>query len=318
MNEWEESWTASDYPKVDTSNTIWTDNSIPCGFIQDFQISPEQITPSSTSQGGDIDFGEIIVQAFDGSSNMRNDSDLLPIGRRRSVSLQLELSALLGEMQKYLHMLKTYHVSESPQAEDALNDYPIGEALYLLRRFCELQDRIRETGQSPAWPQSAIDPDMVAALVIVTCYITMMRILHTLFGHLEHYLAQISPESAARAHKNVAEHCRSLRLGELTPVNDVCVRTREATGALLNALRGMDLAIGTPHEKPWAVDEMDDVADTAMEAAEDGLTVNLLKEENISSKIDEERKTLCAKISEVERHLDRLLNSTVDGQMTIT
>ncbi|KAI0904206.1 hypothetical protein F4824DRAFT_465903 [Ustulina deusta] len=320
INAWrEESWTTSSCPSIDTLNSIWTDNSIiPCGFVEDFQISQTQMTPSSMNRRGDIDFGGIFFQAFDGSTNMKKDPNSLPMGRRKSACLQLELSALLGEMQKYLHMLKTYHVSENQLPEDALNDYPIGEALYLLQRFCELQGRIRETGESPTWPQNAIDPDMVAALVIVTCYITMMRILYTLFGHLEQYLAQISLESAARARKSVAENCRGLRLGELTTVNDVCVRTREAVGALRNALRSMDLAIGTSHEKPWAACGMDDMTDNNETVAlKDGLTINLLKEEAISSKIDDERTTLHAKILKVEQHLNRLLNCAADGQTAI-
>ncbi|KAJ2995921.1 hypothetical protein NUW58_g1139 [Xylaria curta] len=315
MNEWRETpWTNSNL------NNMWTDKSLPVssgGFIQDFQMPQGPMTPSSLSRSEDLDFGDMILQTIDENTSTWQASSSPPNGG--GVCPQLELSALLGEMQKYLHMLKIYHVSENRPPEDALNDYPIGEALYLLRRFCELQERVRPTGRSPSWTQSPIDPDMVAALVIVTCYMTMMRILRALFSHLEQYLSQITPETAMKARKNLAEHCRSLKLGELTPVNNVCVRTREAVGTLLSALRGMDMAIGTYHKMPWAADEMDDVTDCPAEntAREDGLTVNLLKEENISSKIDKDKTLLYAKILEVERHLDRLLNCSAGGQTAI-
>lgn len=318
IDEWrEECWAISDCAMADASSNIWTDNGIPLtnsDLLQDFSMSHTQMTPYNLGRHESVEFGEMVLQAIDRGSGRKHDPN-----QGRNASFQLELSALLGEMQKYLHLLKVYYASDNRYPEDALNNYPIGEALYLLRRFCELQKRIGEAGHSPAWPQNTIDPDMVASLVIITCYITMMRILQTLFGHLEQYLTQMGPGSMTRARKSVAEHCRGLRLGELTPANDVCAQTREAVSALLNALRGMDSAIGTPHEQPWAADEMDDVADSIAEAVslESGLTVNLLREESISNRVEEERKMLHRSIAEVEQHLDRLLNSSVDGPMAM-
>lgn len=318
IDEWrEECWAISDCTMADASSNIWADNNMPLtnsGLLQDFPVSHTQMAPYNLDRHESIEYSEVVLQSTDRGSGRKHD----PI-QGRSASFQLELSALLGEMQKYLQLLKVYYASDNRYPEDALNNYPIGEALYLLQRFCELQKRIGEVGHSPTWPQNTIDPDMVASLVIVTCYITMTRILQTLFGHLKQYLTQMGPESMTRVRKSVTEHCRGLRLGELTPANDVCAQTREAVSTLLNALRVMDSAIGTPHEQVWAGDEMDDVADSIAETVslEGGLTVNLLREENISNRVDEERKMLHGNIAEVEQHLDRLLNCSVDGPMAM-
>ncbi|GAP89765.1 putative Zn -C6 fungal-type DNA-binding domain [Rosellinia necatrix] len=325
MSEWgEESWTiggVGDGPGADTLSSIWADANIPItttALVPHFPISQPPTTPFGISPSESLEFGEIILQTVDPSTCAKKDFNQTPMDK--CVSPQLELSALLGEMQRYLHMLKLYYVSDSRLPEEALNNYPIGEALYLLQRFCELQGRIREVSQSPTWTQSAVDPDMVASLVIVTCYITMMRISYTLFCHLEHYLTQMSSESAARARTTVPGHCRTLRLGELTPVNDVCVRTREAVGTLLNALRSMDSAIGTPREDAWPTDDSDDMMDTTMTGSRvfgKGLAVDLLREEHISNKIDEEKERLGMKISQVEGLLGRQLNPPAEGRMVM-
>jgi hypothetical protein len=319
-DEWrrEEPWGTSNCPKVDTLDDFWANNAIPInsvGFVEELQMSQTQIRPFNRRSSVDFNFDDIIFPSIDRRGTSSNTSNDSPPPMASGIFLQLELSALLGEMQKYLHTLKTYHVSENRLPEHALNDYPIGEALYLLRRFCELQERIRENASRPStWAaQSAIEPDMVAALVIVTCYLTMIRILHILFGHLDHYLAQISPpESAAGACQGVAEFGRGLRLGELTPINDVCIRTREAVGALLKALGGMDVAIG--NGTTTTADDMDEMSDSITEAVaiEDGLTVHLLKEQSISRKINDGKQGLDSKILEVKRHLYRLLNASTN------
>ncbi|KAI0199933.1 hypothetical protein F4808DRAFT_430860 [Astrocystis sublimbata] len=293
-NEWgEDSWSIG--------SSMWADNT--CGVVQALELIPEHITQTNTSSHNQLRFDELACHDLEGIPDLMQDRSLSGGG----TSLPLELSTLLGEMHTYLHVLEAYHASDNRNSEDALNDYPIGDALYLLRRFCEIQDRVRESDEPAIWPQNSVDTDMVAAtLVTVTCYITMTRVLNTLYGHLEQYLASTSPEPAAKSYMSTSGYYRGMRLKELAPFQSVCARAREATGALLSGLKSMDLVISIPRDQLGSSDGGMISDDGKSPSTEDCLTGALLKEGYISGKIQEERKILCEKIRKIERHFNRL------------
>ena len=270
-------------------NTTWSD------FAQDFPMSQTQEMPTCLNPWDDIEFGQTILQDFD-TTAVAEKVPTSPVEEgERNVSLQRELSTLLGEMQSSLQMLNTYYNSESSSLEDALSNYPIGDTLYLLRRYCDLQGQACETDSS----------DIVVPLIVVTCHITIMRVLDTLFDHMEQYLARITAVSTKRPHNSSAEDYRGLKLRELTDATFIYVRVRGALTALKETLKGMDLPIGISDLSSSVVQEKDGIINRSeTKIFQDDLIIHMAKEKTLYINILNERKILSVKVLRLEQHLD--------------
>lgn len=239
-------WTWCGLDTVPVMNTIatgmqdtWTTSN-----LTDTSSSYVSTNPGSVFQISNAMEDDVILQNCDPSCHPTPESALPQM--TKGVGLQDKLSNLLGEMKEYQRMLIAYHVAKNGLPDHALNGYPIGDALYLMRHFCELQKNLSHTeGERFLSQRDDVHLDIVAAMMIATCYITMIRIIHVLLGHLEHYLAQIKSETFKLDTKNVEVPFRGLKLKDVLSTHHkrVLFWTRSAVDTLQDDLKNMDQAI---------------------------------------------------------------------------
>ncbi|KAI1358635.1 hypothetical protein F5Y08DRAFT_345502 [Xylaria arbuscula] len=285
---------------TDIQDAAWADDNLAyCEFAQYSPMAQTPLTPTDLNPWDHIDFSHTFLQDFDISTVLEKTPVPQAEEGKRNMPLQLELSVLLGEMQNNLQMLKAYYTSEDLSLEDALNNYPIGETLYLLRRFCDLQGHAWETDELLTWLQGTDSSDMVESLILVTCYVMMLRILDTLFDHLEKYLARITSATGP------CNTSRGLKLRELTATTAMCARAREAFNTLKNALKSMNLPKRESHESIAVVSEIGEMFDCReIDTSEDRSTMRMVKENTVCSTIYSERDILCMKMMRLEQQLD--------------
>lgn len=154
------------------------------------------------------------------------------------------LTTLLAEMHSYNNQLSVLHGIE-------LNDYPIGDALFLAQRFgailteLHLSSSYSSPTPSPRHHATGQRPhiDMTTMLLMLSCHMTLTRIYSTVFSDLQSHLSHMPPSGSPpqpRPHTLDMQAYRGLRLGELQAWTDsqwvTTTWTKKAVATLLEAL----------------------------------------------------------------------------------
>ncbi|RAH73846.1 Zn(II)2Cys6 transcription factor domain-containing protein [Aspergillus aculeatinus CBS 121060] len=159
---------------------------------------------------------------------------------------------------------------------DALDNYPIGDALFLSRGFYKVVSAHRGTegGEAEDEPKrfaaSAAEPlpsttafDIPTKLLTLSCYLVLTRIYTAIFTDLYDQLSQLSAmhcsshptrQPSLDPFLEDADMYLGLRLGELqptcgcvdTPVRETATRARKAVAILLGSLEETEAALELP------------------------------------------------------------------------
>ncbi|OGE54824.1 hypothetical protein PENARI_c005G09155 [Penicillium arizonense] len=230
-------------------------------------------------------------------------------------NLLVDLSTLLSKMAHYETQLADLDGSK-------LENYPIGDALFLSKRFYAI---ITDHSHLPTINVSS-DLDMPSRLLTLSCYITQTRIYSAVFAYLREHLSKPSdPCSAHRPthfpHSLMADinAYQGLRLGQLQ-TSCMCVgfetamRTKRAVSMLLDALNDIERALGLPGTFRAAQSQVSremsqgTTVDTVPLFDESVMTG--LENGRWQKKIREEERQLCDKVEDVDYLLRSLLAST--------
>ncbi|EOD46652.1 hypothetical protein UCRNP2_6615 [Neofusicoccum parvum UCRNP2] len=87
--------------------------------------------------------------------------------------------------------------------------------------------------------------DTPTALLILNCYVSMIRIYSALFAHLHEHLHSLVP---ARRHSYADRANPGLKFGELPPTDDGSIRTYTAVRLLLDALQRSEELLDLPND----------------------------------------------------------------------
>ncbi|KAL2861156.1 Zn(II)2Cys6 transcription factor domain-containing protein [Aspergillus lucknowensis] len=135
-----------------------------------------------------------------------------------------------------------------------LDNYPIGDALFLSQRFHAV---LSSQCQTPL-PSARIQMDIPTKLLTLSCYMTLTRIYSLIFGFMQRYLANLSNTHAIYDHTGFAgglmEDIHSYRGLRLSQLQHTCLcggceaatRTKKAVSMLLDALGSVEAALGLP------------------------------------------------------------------------
>jgi hypothetical protein len=159
----------------------------------------------------------------------------------------VDLTALLAKISHYENQLCKLSGGE-------LDNYPIGDALFLSQRFYAI---LSDYGHiSPTDSSSHLD--MPTKLLTLSCYMTMTRIYSSVFGYLHERLSQLpdvhsAHEASRPSHPFMIDmHAyRGLRLGQLQPTcmcagREPATRAKNAVSMLLGSLGSAEGALGLP------------------------------------------------------------------------
>ncbi|OJJ97690.1 hypothetical protein ASPACDRAFT_45787 [Aspergillus aculeatus ATCC 16872] len=195
------------------------------------------------------------------------------------------LTGLLAKMSHYEAQISqssrasSASVSQDHQKHgggDALDNYPIGDALFLSRGFYKVVSAHRGTegGEAEDEPNrfaaSATEPlswtsafDIPTKLLTLSCYLVLTRIYTAIFTDLYDQLSQLSAmhcsshptrQPSLDPFLEDADMYLGLRLGELqptcgcvdTPVRETATRARKAVAILLGSLEETEAALELP------------------------------------------------------------------------
>ncbi|KAF3484358.1 uncharacterized protein GIQ15_03682 [Arthroderma uncinatum] len=161
----------------------------------------------------------------------------------------VDLTALLAKMSHYESQL-------SKLAGGDLDNYPIGDALFLSQRFYT----ILTEHDNVHCITSSSHLDMPTKLLTLSCYMTLTRVYSSVFGYLHERLSQL-PEAHfahdSRRHSAsslIDMHAyRGLRLGQIQPIcacagRESATRVKKAVSMLLGSLGGAEEMLGLPSD----------------------------------------------------------------------
>ncbi|KAK3995853.1 hypothetical protein QBC44DRAFT_388112 [Cladorrhinum sp. PSN332] len=194
----------------------------------------------------------------------------------------IELTTLLAEMSQYENRLSSF---PSTQAH-SLDDYPIGDALFISQRFYAI---IADLTHSSASSSSSFSPNsntmptptssspssphhhsysphhargatststLELVLPILTVYLTLTRIYSSIFTFLLEQLSSSAPHTAScprqQQQKDISHSYRGLRLGQLSKEMCLCAgwdpapRVKNAVAMLLGSLGGAESLLSLP------------------------------------------------------------------------
>ena len=192
------------------------------------------IVPISSSNALDADNGIAV--------DMLAEEDERP-------GLLVELTVLLGEMCPYEKRLLKLSRGE-------LDDYPIGDALFLSHRFHETLSEYSHMSSL----DSATDLTTPTMLIAVSCFMTLIRIYSSIFNHLQEGLSRMLQEHSVNNSLSCAylssnssggadiRSYRGLQLGQLQTIC-LCASwnpTKKAVTMLLKALAGAERRLDLP------------------------------------------------------------------------
>jgi len=153
------------------------------------------------------------------------------IGSSDSNGMVQQLLALLSEMQQRLKMLK-----EGPWQFGSirgLDDYPIGTVLHLSQQFSVivgpfLSEPFNENTSTPSSSSDGTAVDALATLLVLSGYMSLMRIYSIVLGHFQTHLSQMPSHGQSLASSTTSP---TLQLGELP-----CANTAHGLGRIHTAL----------------------------------------------------------------------------------
>ena len=192
--------------------------------VQNFLPSPPDIAPANM----DIDM------------DMETGDKLIPL---------VNLTSLLTKMSHYEKQLTRL------SGTDELDNYPMGDALFLSQHFYSI---LSDYGHPPALTAISPTEDMPTMLLTLSCYMTLTRIYSSVFGYLHsHFSHQADSHSSHNGAINLhspnnfaldTHAYRGLRLCELRPV---CLCSswgpaKKAVSMLLASLGGTEGLLGLP------------------------------------------------------------------------
>jgi hypothetical protein len=233
-------------------------------------------------------------------------------------NLLVDLSTLLSKMAHYEAQLADLDGSK-------LENYPIGDALFLSKRFHAV---LTDQSHIPTIDASS-DLDMPTRLLTLSCYITQTRIYSAVFAYLREHISKPSNPCSAHGpthsphspHSSMADinAYQGLRLGQLQTTCmcigfETVMRTKRAVSMLLDALNDIEQALGMPRS-------FRAVQSQVSREMSQGVTVDTvpLFDESVmvglengrwQKKIREEERQLCDKVEDVDYLLRSLLAST--------
>lgn len=154
-------------------------------------------------------------------------------GSSDSSGMVQQLLALLSEMQQRLKMLK-----EGPWQFGSicgLDDYPIGTVLHLSQQFSVIVDPFLR-GVSESFNENTSTPsssdgtavDGLATLLVLSGYMSLMRIYSIVLGHFQTHLSQMPSHGQSLASSTTSP---TMQLGELP-----CANTAHGLGRIHTAL----------------------------------------------------------------------------------
>ncbi|KAJ5090319.1 hypothetical protein N7532_009003 [Penicillium argentinense] len=246
---------------------------------------------------------------LDFDTNMAMGMDIL---EEETPGLLVDLSGLLGKLSHYeMELAKLY--------ESTLDNYPIGDALYLSQRFHVI---LINHGRIPTFDNSS-DIDMPTRLLSLSCYILLTRIYLTIFKYLYAHLSQLP---AALSNRDLGpssysieynmDAYRGLRLGQLQSISvgwEPAMRIRKAMSMLLNSLGNSERALGLPATVRTALhteksqEDADGSATESVPLFEEGGVLAPLMNGRLQKKLREQERNLRAKVEDVDDLLDGLL-----------
>lgn len=122
-------------------------------------------------------------------SHLNLAMDSFPIGDQKPGAI-VDLAVLLAKMSHYEASLH-----EKPMSE--LDNYPIGDALFLSARFCDI---LSEYGHSPPLNASSSSStsrqDPIKLLLTLSCYMNLLRIYSSTFDYMGKHLSQMAKQHA--------------------------------------------------------------------------------------------------------------------------
>lgn len=178
----------------------------------------EHVSNSNFFPGTDLDHNPVLDSLISGPDqvpgitnfNMDDESDIQEFLRMPSPShaglamdtfqmkdqkpgATVDLAVLLAKMSQYEASLREKSVGE-------LDDYPIGDALFLPARFCSILSEYGHTPPMEASSSSATSrQDPTKLLLTLSCYISLLRIYSSIFDYMGKHLLKMA-EDHARNH----------------------------------------------------------------------------------------------------------------------
>ncbi|EFQ96788.1 hypothetical protein MGYG_08713 [Nannizzia gypsea CBS 118893] len=312
---------------LDTPVELWdhvgSNNSImqPADFIFDadeFTGSPEMISDYNFDANAYLDVQDFMPPLpYPTPAGLEMEMDMLMAEKPGPL---VDLTTLLAKMSHYEGQL-----SKLPGGD--LDNYPIGDALFLSQRFFTVLSEHDQDSVNLIGTTSHLD--MPTKLLTLSCYMTLTRIFISVFGYLHERLCQL-PEANFQ-HDGMGHSSpsltdmhayRGLRLGQIQPIcacagRESATRVKKAVSMLLASLGGAEGVLGLPPD----VRVIPDVrADThtgrgistspeqgdEMMVLEDGLLVELTNS-RLHKVVGEQARELREKVDEVYDVLKGLL-----------
>lgn len=291
----------------------------PADFIFDadeFTGSPEMISDYS----------------FDANPHLDIQDFLPPLPYPTPVGLEMEMDMLMAEKPGPLVDLTAllakmpHYESQLPKLPGGdLDNYPIGDALFLSQRFFTVlseHNPVNSIGETSHL-------DMPTKLLTLSCYMTLTRILISVFGYLHGRLCQLQEvnfqnDGMGHSVSSLTDmHAyRGLRLGQIQPIcacagKESATRVKKAVSMLLASLGGAEGRLGLPPDVRVIPDvqvdtnlgrgisTLPDQGDEMM-VLEDGLLVGLTNS-RLHKVVREQARELREKVDEVYDVLKGLL-----------
>lgn len=111
----------------------------------------------------------------------------------------VDLAELLAKVSRYEGMLQENLATD-------FDDLPIGEALFLSARFCEI---LSSYGHSPPIDDSSspvhLRQDPTKLLLTLSCHLNLLRIYSSIFQHMGEHLSTLLDRNAGENHPNLAQ-----------------------------------------------------------------------------------------------------------------
>ncbi|EGD86565.1 hypothetical protein H112_05067 [Trichophyton rubrum D6] len=291
----------------------------PAEFIFDadeFTGSPEMISDYS----------------FDANAHLDVQDFLPPLPYHTPVGLEMEMDMLMAEKPGPLVDLTallakmSHYESQLPKLPGGdLDNYPIGDALFLSQRFFTVlseHNPVNSIGETSHL-------DMPTKLLTLSCYMTLTRILISVFGYLHGRLCQLQEanfqnDGMGHSVSSLTDmHAyRGLRLGQIQPIcacagKESATRVKKAVSMLLASLEGAEGRLGLPPDVRVIPDVQVDTnigggistspdQGDEMMVLEDGLLVGLTNS-RLHKVVREQARELREKVDEVYDVLKGLL-----------
>ncbi|KAF5591816.1 Zn2Cys6 transcription factor [Fusarium pseudoanthophilum] len=193
----------------------------------------------------------------------------------------VQLSTLVTKIHETSKALEESSWSNVPDAKQ-LQNYPIGRVLSLSQDFCsilgciwgkvsissdgqssgsgssptpsaemldyaEVLSSINMTQDPTASSSMAASVDMPTALLVLSCYTSLIKLYSLVFAHFQNHLSHLpgtpSPYPSQAA---LASHRWGLQLGELPSADETCTKICTAVQVLLDAFQSVEDVVGLP------------------------------------------------------------------------